>query len=87
MDFEKYLIEQMLVLIPVLYVVGALIKNTPKVKDWCIPWVLLVIGVVAAIAVGMASGLSVVDSIIQGVLVTGVTVFTNQLIKQTKYKD
>lgn len=87
MDFQKYLIEQMLILVPVLYIVGALIKQTPKVKDWVIPWVLLAVGVVAAIAIGVGSGLSVPDAIIQGILVTGVTVFTNQLVKQTTNKD
>lgn len=87
MDFEKYLIEQMLILIPVLYVVGALIKQTPKVKDWTIPWVLLAVGVAAAIAIGMGAGISIVDSVIQGILVTGVTVFANQLVKQTSRKD
>jgi len=87
MDFEKYLIEQMLILIPVLYIIGALIKQTPKVKDWTIPWVLLVVGVVAAIAIGMGAGISVADAIIQGILVTGVTVFANQLVKQTNRKD
>ncbi|MBQ8306073.1 MAG: phage holin family protein [Blautia sp.] len=87
MDFEKYLIEQMLILIPVLYIVGALIKNTPKITDWVIPWILLVIGVAAAIAIGLGAGITIPDAIIQGVLVTGVTVLTNQLIKQTKDRD
>lgn len=87
MDFQKYLIEQMLILIPVLYIIGMLLKNTPKVIDWCIPWVLLVIGVGAAVAIGAGNGIAIPDAIIQGILVTGVTVFTNQLIKQTVNKD
>ncbi len=85
MDFEKYLIEQMLILIPVLYVIGMIIKGTPKVKDWAIPWMLLVIGVIFAVLVGISAGIPIVDSVIQGILVTGVTVFANQLIVQTKY--
>lgn len=87
MDFEKYLVEQMLILIPVLYIIGMLLKNTPKVIDWCIPWVLLVIGVGAAVCIGVTTGMAIPDAIIQGVLVTGVTVFTNQIIKQTKKQD
>ncbi len=87
MDFQKYLIEQMLILIPVLYIIGMLLKSTPKVIDWVIPWVLLVIGVIAAIAIGAGAGIAIPDAIIQGILVTGVTVFTNQLIKQTVNKD
>lgn len=87
LDFEKYLVEQMLILIPVLYVIGMLLKNTPKVADWIIPWILLIIGVGAAISVGVGAGLPIPDSILQGVLVTGVTVLTNQLIKQTQKKE
>jgi ABC-type branched-subunit amino acid transport system permease subunit len=87
MDFASYLIEKMLVLVPVLYIIGMVIKNTPNVKDWLIPWIILILGVVAAVAIGLTTGMTVVDSIIQGVLVAGVTVFTNQLITQTKDKD
>ena len=87
MDFQKYIIENMLILIPVLYIIGMILKSTPKVVDWSIPWILLVIGIGAALAVGVTSGTPIPDAIIQGILVTGVTVFTNQLIKQTINKD
>ena len=80
MDFEKYLLKEMLILIPVLYIIGMILKTTPKVRDWLIPWILLVIGVVFAVLVGMGAEMSIVDSIVQGILVTGVTVFANQLI-------
>lgn len=78
-DLNEFIQENMVVLIAVLYVLGMLLKNTPRVPDWTIPWALLVIGVTLAIVVG---GLCA-DSIIQGVLVTGATVLINQLIKQT----
>lgn len=83
MDFEKLIIEQALILVPALYVIGMFLKNTPVIKDWVIPYILLVFGMLGAIAI---MGFSV-TAIIQGLLVTGVTVFTNQLIKQTKEKD
>lgn len=87
MDFEKYLLKEMLILIPVLYIIGMILKTTPKVRDWLIPWILLVIGVVFAVLVGMGAEMSIVDAVLQGILVTGVTVFANQLIIQTKYKE
>lgn len=87
MDFTSYLIDKMLVLVPVLYIIGMFIKSTPKVKDWLIPWILLGLGLVGAVAIGMSTGIPIVDAVIQGVLVTGVTVLTNQLIIQTKTKD
>lgn len=77
MDIMKYLTEQALILMPVLYVIGMMLKNS-QLKDKFIPWVLLVIGIAGSVGI---SGISV-QSVIQGVLVTGATVFTNQLIKQ-----
>jgi hypothetical protein len=83
MDFGNFIMEQALVLVPVLYVIGMFLKNTPVVKDWTIPYVILGLGVLGAVAI---MGLSA-TAVIQGVLVAGVTVFTNQLIKQTINKE
>lgn len=87
MDFTSYLIDKMLVLVPVLYIIGMMIKSTPKVKDWLIPWIILVLGLIGAVGIGITAGIPIVDAIIQGILVAGVTVFTNQLIMQTKEKE
>ena len=87
MDFQSFLIDKMLILVPVLYIIGMMIKSTPKVKDWEIPWILLVLGVGGAVALSFTAGIPIVEAIIQGILVTGVTVFTNQLIVQTTAKD
>lgn len=87
MDFTSYLIDKMLVLVPVLYIIGMMIKSTPAVKDWLIPWILLGLGLVGAVAIGITTGVPIVDAVIQGILVTGVTVLTNQLIIQTKAKN
>lgn len=87
MDFQSFLIDKMLILVPVLYIIGMMIKSTPKVNDWEIPWILLVLGVGGAVALSFTAGIPIVEAIIQGILVTGVTVFTNQLIVQTKAKD
>ena len=78
MDFVEYVIEQALVLIPALYVLGMIIKHTQFIKDKYIPVILLAVGIVGAIAL---LGVTV-EAVIQGILVTGVAVFTNQLIKQ-----
>ena len=85
MDILKYVIEKALILIPVLYIIGAFLKNTPLLNnnDWLIPWILLVLGVMGGTAiVGITA-----EGVIQGVLVAGATVFCNQLIKQTANKD
>ncbi|REK74501.1 holin [Paenibacillus paeoniae] len=67
---------------PVLFIMGLLLKNTPRVPNWTIPWVLLVIGMTGGIVIVG----SPVQGIIQGVLVTGATVLTHQLVKQTTEK-
>ena len=80
MDFMNYIIENALILIPVLYIIGMFLKGLKGVSDKYIPFVLLAIGIGFSVAI---IGFSV-DAIIQGILVTGVTVLGNQLIKQSK---
>lgn len=80
-NLMDYVIEQALVLVPVLYVVGAILKQS-KVKDWTIPWILLIVGIIGAVAL---MGLNA-NAVIQGILATGAAVYTNQLIKQSTQK-
>ena len=81
-DLREFIEEQMLILVPVLYVFGMLLKNTPRVPDWTIPWALLVVG--TALAVLLLE--DPLHGVIQGVLVTGATVLAHQLVKQTLKK-
>ena len=74
----EYIIENCLILIPVLYVIGAILKGIEVIKDKYIPLIILPIGIVLAIAI---QGLNV-NAVIQGILVVGVTVYGNQLFKQ-----
>ena len=74
----SYITDNALILIPVIYVIGAILKGTELVKDKYIPVILLPIGIVLGmILVGFN-----VNGFIQGVLVTGVAVYANQLVKQ-----
>lgn len=78
----EYIVENALVLIPVLNIIGMIIKNTEKINDKYIPLILLFFGVVGTIAI---LGLSP-HSVVQGVLVTGAAVYGNQVVKQLKSK-
>ena len=78
MDFLKFITENALILIPVLYIVGAILKGTELIKDKYIPIILMPIGIAFSIAV---IGVNI-QAVIQGILVTGATVYSNQLIKQ-----
>lgn len=67
-------------MIPVLIIIGSIIKHTEKIKDKWIPLILLPIGIAGAVALAGVNA----DSVVQGVLVTGAAVYGNQLVKQLK---
>lgn len=75
---SEYIVQQALIVIPVLLILGAIIKATPRVKDWLIPYILLGLGVVFSVAL---IGFNV-DAVLQGVLVSGAAVFGHELYKQ-----
>lgn len=76
----EYISENALILVPVLNILGMLIKNTEKISDKYIPIILLVFGILGALAIMGASA----HSVVQGVLITGTAVYGNQLVKQFK---
>ena len=76
---KDYILDNALILIPAIYVIGAILKGTELIKDKYIPVILLPIGVILAM---LLVGFNV-NGFIQGILVTGVAVYANQLVKQT----
>ena len=74
----EYIIDNCLILIPVLYILGAICKSIGVIKDKYIPLILLPIGIALAMAIRGVN----VESVIQGILVVGVTVYGNQVFKQ-----
>lgn len=75
-----FITENALLLVPVLNIVGVIIKNTEKIPDKCIPFILLFLGILGAIAILGVSA----ESVLQGILVTGTAVYGNQIVKQIK---
>ena len=75
----KFVPEQLLILVAALYVVGMFLKKTPKIQDWIIPWILLVLGVVFSISI---MGINA-TSILQGIICSFGAIATNQFVKQT----
>ena len=80
MEIITYITENALVLIPVLLIIGQIMKNLEFIPDKFIPLILLPFGVVGAMALGGWT----VSSAIQGILVTGTAVYGNQIVKQLK---
>lgn len=83
MDFVQYITQNALILIPVLYILGTFLKNTTSIQDWLIPWILTALGIIGGLFLVEFN----INGIIQGILVAGVTVLGNQLLKQTLNKS
>ena len=83
----------LVILIVVIYVLGMFLKKIPNMVDWAIPLVLLVVAIVLTIVykgIALEEGITAVTTVegfVYGVLVAGVAVFTNQIIKQTTRKE
>lgn len=86
-DLTEYIRTELFVLVPVLYVLGMLLKKSP-LRDWLIPFVLCGTGIVLSFAFfagsGEAMGKTLFASVTQGVLCAACSVFAHNVIKQFK---
>ena len=95
MDLKEFIKPELLILIPVLYVVGIGLKKS-KLSDTLIPLILGGIAIVLSAAWVIAtSDISTLKdvayalfiSVTQGILSAGASVYVNQLYVQSKKKD
>lgn len=84
MDVVSYIVENKLILIPVLYIMNYIIKKKGIIPEKFLPLVLLGVGIIISVLMG---GDTIINNIVQGILVTGATVLTDQIIVQTKNKN
>ena len=80
MDIINFIIEEGLIMIPVLYIIGEIIKFTGLLNNKWIPLTLLVFSLLFT---PLLLGGFTPDNIVQAILVTGVAVLGDQLIKQS----
>lgn len=88
---NEYIKPELLVLVPVLYLIGTAVKNS-KIADKFIPWILGGVSI-ALSALWIFANCScsnaaevctaIFTAITQGVLIAGASVYINQLVKQT----
>ncbi|MDQ5984052.1 MAG: hypothetical protein RUMPE_01083 [Eubacteriales bacterium SKADARSKE-1] len=78
MSIIDFLNENVYTLSIALFLIGLFLKQTPKIPNWSIPYILSVLGVIACNII-MGIGM---ESTIQGIIVTGVAVYVHQLGKQ-----
>ncbi|MFC6331462.1 phage holin family protein [Paenibacillus septentrionalis] len=80
---KQYVEPEMLILIPILLFFGWMMKKTPSIPNWVIPYV----NTVVAIAGGIALVETVVDGIIQGILVSALSTLSYNMYNQWKKKN
>lgn len=95
MDFQEFIKPELLILIPVLYLIGMAIKKS-NLPDKLIPFILGIIGILLAVLYLLATepiigtqavATAIFTAITQGVLCAGASVYFDQLIKQSKKED
>lgn len=95
MDFQEYIKPELLILIPVLYIIGVALKKS-NAKDKLIPFILGAVSIfLTAVYLFATSDINgakeiataVFTALTQGVLIAGASVYANQLIKQTMAKE
>ncbi len=79
-DFIK---DEGFIIIPVLYILGMIIKGIDKIPDKYIPLILLVFGCCFSM---ILLGISI-SSFFQGILLTGTAVYGNQVFKQMSKEE
>jgi hypothetical protein len=91
MDMEllkEFIKPEVLMLIPVLYLIGIMLKNTTLIRDKFIPLVLGLAGIILAVVWILATKgtdniyMAIFTAITQGILCAGASVYVNELFKQ-----
>lgn len=78
--FTEFLSYTNLVVYAALVVLGMILKQTPKIENWFIPWVMLFVGIIIGWSyLGGKSG------ILDGIILAGLAVFGHQLYSQLRY--
>ncbi len=89
MEYLDFIRPELLTLVPLLYVIGMMLKQAAFVRDNIIPLILGGVGVLLAICyvcgdTGECGLTAIATAITQGILCAGVAVYGNQIFKQIK---
>lgn len=90
-DYLQFIKPELLVLVPILYVLGTWFKQSTVIKNWMIPFILSGLGVLLSLAyllsveftaVGNLIAAYIFTSTVQGILCAAGAVFTQNIVKQ-----
>ena len=82
-EILAFIMPEIFIVVPVLMIIGLMLKSAKKIKDWSIPIILGVIGIVFSIFIlGFETGftaINILNGILQGILAAGMAVYVHQL--------
>jgi len=90
MDFQQYIKPELLILIPVLYLIGVAVKKSNLANKF-IPLIIGIVSIIlcavwvfanSPITTGAEIATAIFTAITQGILLAGASVYVNQLVKQ-----
>lgn len=92
MNIADYIAPELLLIVPVLWVFGKLLKEAAFVKNKYIPLILGGVGIVLAVCYIAGSGTTITatgifTAVTQGILCAGVAVYGHQIVKQLGKKE
>ncbi|MEH7224417.1 phage holin family protein [Bacillus sp. JJ1566] len=79
LNLKLYIRQDAFILIPVLYFIGLILKETPFIPEWTHRWIQLSFAVISCLLYYGAE----IQSVVQGILVTGTTMISEDLIRNT----
>lgn len=89
-EILSFIQPEILILIPVLIILGLMLKKAEYIKDWTIPIIIGVIGILFAVLIlGFENGFIgqvILNGILQGILAAGMAVYVHQLTIQSTRK-
>jgi hypothetical protein len=80
LDILKYIVNEGLIMIPVLFVLAEIIKQAELVVNKWLPLILLGISLIMT---PLVLGGYTADNLVQAILLAGAAVYSDQIIKQT----
>lgn len=81
LNIDMYIRPDAFILVPALYFIGLFLKQTPFIPLWSHSWIQLLFAVIACL---LYYGLEI-QSVVQGILVTGVAVISRDLFDNMVY--
>lgn len=95
-EFKEFLKPELLLLIPVIYIIGMITKRLSFINDKYIPLITTACSLILTFVYVFATSslksyemllLAIFESLTQSILISGTATFTNQLIKQFGKKE